>query len=396
MGGIFLKLHEYQTKEMLRGEGILLPRGKLVISPGEAQEAFRELGVKKAFLKAQVHAGARGKAGGIRLVETAKACEEEAQKLLGTVLVTPQTGPAGKPVEKLYLEEAVEAVAQYYVAISLDREAQRPSVLFSKAGGIHVEEAPVLRFYLDTRISWQPFHSRRLAAEAALEEEERLFLDAYIAKLCQLYSAWDALLLEVNPLLRNAQGAWYTADAKMEVDANALFRQPLLLAYKDPQQEDARERRARALGLEYVALEGDVACLVNGAGLAMATMDCIQAQGGQPANFLDIGGGVQEAAIQGALELLAEDPKVQGLFIHIFGGIVSCAAVARSLLAFLEKSPWGGRPLVLRLEGNRAEEARVLLEHRRELRLVEGLEEGVQSLLSWMAVRGNKGERSSA
>ena len=361
-----MKIHEYQAKELFRSHGIPVPRGRVAFSPDEALAAARELGGNLFAVKAQVHAGGRGKGGGVKLAHAVDEVGPLAAAMLGRPLVTPQTGPAGVPVHKVLIEEGCPFQRQLYAGIVLDRAAEQPVVMVSAEGGVEIEEVARQR---PEAICKQHFDARRgLAREDVRALAGRLDLSGAAAdeaadiliKLASVFLECDCTLLEINPLVVTREGRVIALDAKCNLDDNALFRHEDLLAWRDRAEEDPREARAADQGFSYVSLSGDIGCMVNGAGLAMATNDMITLAGGTPANFLDVGGAADPQRVTDAFRLLLEDDSLRAVLVNIFGGIVRCDVIAQGIVAALQAVPLRV-PLVVRLEGTNLEEGRRLL-----------------------------------
>ncbi len=351
-----MKIHEYQAKELLRGFGVPVLRGHLATTPAGAEDAARRLGGGLCVVKAQIHAGGRGKAGGVRLARTPEEAGEHARALLGAVLKTPQTGPEGQVVRKVYVEEGCRISRELYLAATLDRESGRVTLAASADGGVEIEEIAartperILRVAVDPVTGLMPHQARGLAFSLGLTGEAVGAFVRFASGIHAAYAATDASLVEVNPLVVTVEGAVVALDAKMAFDDNALFRHPDIAALRDPAEEDAREAQAKEHDLSYIALEGDIGCMVNGAGLAMATMDVIRLAGGRPANFLDVGGGADEAKVTAAFKLLLADPHVKAVLVNIFGGIMRCDVIANGIVAAATQVGLS-IPLVVRLQG---------------------------------------------
>ncbi|HZZ86500.1 MAG TPA: ADP-forming succinate--CoA ligase subunit beta [Anaeromyxobacteraceae bacterium] len=361
-----MRIHEYQAKELLRRYGVAVPRGRLAVTPAEAEEAAAALGTQICAVKAQIHAGGRGKAGGVRLARSPEEARDHAEALLGATLRTAQTGPAGQRVGKLYVEEGCRIERELYLGMTLDRETGRVTVMASTEGGVDIEEVAarrpelILRAVVDPLTGLQANQARRLAFGLGLRGEP---VDRFVRLATALYTAYaatDASLVEVNPLVVTAEGGLVALDAKLELDDNALGRHPELAALRDPDEEQARETAAKEHDLSYVALDGDIACMVNGAGLAMGTMDIIQLAGGRPANFLDVGGGASEAKVAAAFKILLSDPGVRAVLVNIFGGIMKCDVIAKGIVAAARQVELQV-PLVVRLEGTNVELGKEIL-----------------------------------
>jgi len=365
-GGRAMNLHEYQAKELFRRYGIPVPPGQVAASAEEAAAAARALGGSVWVVKAQVHAGGRGKAGGVKLARDVDALCAAAADLLGTHLVTAQTSPEGLPVSRVYVESGSDIAREMYLSLTLNRERGRIALIASASGGMDIEEVAretperILSVNIHPAAGLEPYQARELAFGLGLSGAQVTQFQSLAAALYRLYIDKDLSLLEVNPLIVTASGALLALDAKINVDANALFRQGDLAALRDPSQEDPMERRASEHDLNYVSLDGDIACMVNGAGLAMATMDLIKLHKGRPANFLDVGGGATAERVTAAFELILSNPKVRAVLVNIFGGIVRCDLIADGVITAVKKV--GVKvPVVVRLEGTNAEAARAML-----------------------------------
>ncbi len=362
-----MDIHEYQAKELLAKFGVPIPRGGLAYSPEQATYRANEIGGSKWAVKAQIHSGARGKAGGIKLCRNDSELWEAADELLGKRLVTVQTGPHGKIVSRLYIEEATEIDREFYLSYVMDRGAERIVVVASAAGGMDIEEIShkepdsILRVAVDPAVGMQAFQARELAFGLGVEPDlvqrlERIILGAYRA-----FRDLDATLVEINPLVITKERGIVALDAKMSFDENALFRRPQISELRDKSQEDPRETYASDRGLSYVGLDGDIGCVVNGAGLAMATLDMIKIAGGEPANFLDIGGGASPERVQKAFRAVLKDRNVKALLVNVFAGINRCDWVAKGVVEAIKELDIK-LPVVVRLEGTNVEEGRKILE----------------------------------
>jgi len=361
-----MNLHEYQAKEVFRSYGIPVPAGKVAASAEEAAGAARSLGGSVWVVKAQVHAGGRGKAGGVKLVRDADAVRAAAADMLGKRLVTQQTGPEGLPVEKVYVEAGSEIAREIYLSLTLNRERGRIALIASASGGMDIEEVAhktpdkILTATIHPAAGLQAHQARELAFGLGLAGPQVAEFTALTAALYRLYLDKDLSLLEVNPLIVTKAGKLMALDAKINIDANALFRHPELAQLRDASQEDPMERRASEHDLNYVSLDGNIACMVNGAGLAMATMDLIKLHGGEPANFLDVGGGATSERVTAAFELILSNSRVRAVLVNIFGGIVRCDLIADGVINAVKKV--GVKvPVVVRLEGTNADKARAML-----------------------------------
>jgi len=361
-----MNLHEYQAKDLFRAYGIPVPAGRAAGSAAEAIESARSLGGPVWVVKAQVHAGGRGKAGGVKLVKDPEDVGRAAAALLGQRLVTAQTGADGLPVSQVYVESGSQVAREIYLSLTLNRERGRIALIASAAGGMDIEtvahETPekILSVTIHPAAGLQPHQARELAFGLGLSGEQVGQFVTLTAALYRLYLEKDLSLVEINPLIVTADGTLVALDAKINVDDNALTRHAELAALRDPSQEDPMERRAAAHDLNYVSLDGDIACMVNGAGLAMATMDLIKLHGGNPANFLDVGGGATPERVTAAFELILSNPRVRAVLVNIFGGIVRCDIIAEGVITAVRNV--GVRvPVVVRLEGTNAEPARAML-----------------------------------
>lgn len=359
-----MNLHEYQAKALLRDYGIAVPTGEVADSVQQARAAAQRLGGDSWVVKAQIHAGGRGKAGGVKRVSTLAAVESLAEQLLGKNLVTIQSGPQGKPVHRLLIESPVQIQRELYLSVLVDRETERVVLIASSSGGMEIEEVAratpekILAIVIDPVAGLQPYQCRRVAYSLGLAEQVKS-LSAILQNLYRLFLDKDFSLVEINPLVLTDKGL-LAADAKINTDDNAAYRQPALLALRDITQEDAREAAAHEHGLNYVSLDGDIACMVNGAGLAMATMDIIKLYGGAPANFLDVGGGTTAAKVAEAFKIILADNKVRAILVNIFGGIVRCDLIAEGIIQAVQQVVMTV-PVVVRLEGTNAEQGRELL-----------------------------------
>ena len=358
-----MNVHEYQAKQWLARFGVPVPEGQVAATAEEARAAAQEIGFP-CVVKAQIHAGGRGKAGGVKVVHTAEEAAGFAEGLLGKPLVTHQTGPEGRVVGRVWVEGASRVEKEFYCAVLMDAAAGRPSIIASRQGGMEIEEVAspeeIATVQVDPVVGVAPFQVRRLARRLELSGRE---VGAFGALLRDLYRAFldsDCLMLEVNPLARLEDRRFLALDAKMSFDDNALFRQPEAAGLRDVAEEDPREVRASELGISYVALDGDIGCMVNGAGLAMGTMDIIQRYGGAPANFLDVGGGASKEMVGQAFRLLLSDRKVRGVLVNIFGGIMHCDVIAAGIIDAARETGVTV-PLVVRLQGTRVELGRELL-----------------------------------
>ena len=361
-----MNLHEYQAKKLFADCGIPVPRGITADSAQAAVKAAEELGGDIWVVKAQVHAGGRGKAGGVKLARTLDEVREFADGMLGRQLVTHQSGPDGLPVNIVYVEEGSDIDRELYLSMLLDREVSRISFIASAAGGMDIEkvaaETPELIFSITISpdVGLQDYQARQLAFGLELDKNQVRQFGSLVKKLYQLYLDTDASLIEVNPLITTKAGDVIALDGKINIDGNALFRQPKIAALRDASQEDEAEREAAEHELSYVSLDGNIACMVNGAGLAMATMDLIKLHGGEPANFLDVGGGATAERVSAAFKLILSNEKVAAILVNIFGGIVRCDLIAEGIISAVREEGVNV-PVVVRLEGTNVNKGRELL-----------------------------------
>ena len=361
-----MDIHEYQAKEILTGFGVKTPRGGLAYSPEQAAYRAHEIGGEKWVVKAQIHSGARGKAGGIKLCSDEHAVFDAANEMFGKRLVTNQSGPSGKVVYRVYVEEAANIEKEIYLGLVLDRTTERIMVVASKSGGMEIEEivrsepASIIRAVIDPAVGLTEFQAREIAFGLDLDPSQVQQAVKIINGCYRAFRDLDATMVEINPLIVTEDGTLIALDAKMSFDDNALFRRPEIAELRDKSQEDPRETQAADRGLAYVGLEGHIGCIVNGAGLAMATMDMIKLAGGSPANFLDIGGGASPERVAKAFRLVRSDENVQAILVNIFAGINRCDWVAEGIVQALENNPVG-IPVVVRLSGTHVEEGRKIL-----------------------------------
>ena len=360
-----MNIHEFQAKELLRGYGVPVPRGKVADTPEQARQAAIELG-GRSVVKAQIHAGGRGKAGGVKLAATPEEAETRAREMIGKKIVTHQTGPAGREVRRVLVEEPVNIERELYLGLVLDRAVSRVAVIGSSEGGVEIEEVAaqhpekILKELIDPVIGLQPFQCRRLAYALGVPAQQVNKLAAMMQALYRAYEDCDCSIAEINPLILTKEGAVMALDAKMNFDENALFRHKEILALRDVNEEDPREIEASRYDLSYISLEGNIACMVNGAGLAMATMDIIKQYGGEPANFLDVGGGADKTKVANAFRILLADERVRGVLINIFGGIMRCDVLAEGVVEAARDLKMTV-PLVVRMQGTNVEEGKRIL-----------------------------------
>ena len=361
-----MNLHEYQSKQLFAKQGIPVPEGSPVSSVKEARQAAETLGGDRWVVKAQVHAGGRGKVGGVVLVDSLDKVEAEAERLLGSMLVTKQTGEPGLPINTLLVEAITDIDRELYLSVLVDRESKKVLFMASQAGGMNIEEVAeetpeqlhIIR--IDPAAGLQGYQCRKLAFALALEGTQIREFQKFMFALYNLFIQSDASLVEINPLVVTKAGNLIALDAKINLDSNALYRQPNLLAMRDISQEDEREAKAAEHDLNYITLDGNIGCMVNGAGLAMATMDLVQLKGGSPANFLDVGGGTTAERVAEAFKLILSDEKVEAVLVNIFGGIVRCDLIAEGIIEAVKEVDIQV-PVVVRLEGTKAAEGLELL-----------------------------------
>jgi succinyl-CoA synthetase beta subunit len=360
-----MKVHEYQAKSILARHGVAVPRGEVTDNPAEAREIAKRLG-GRAVVKAQIHAGGRGKGGGVKLAKDPEHAYELAKETLGMTLVTPQTGPRGRVVKKVLVEEALDIDRELYLGVTLDRSRGLPAMMVSKFGGMEIEEVAakdagaIVREPLDPSLGMFPFQARLLAFALGLSGESFKKATVFLQALFRAYVETDASLAEINPLLVTKAGEVLALDAKMNFDDNALFRHPEIKEMRDLDEEDPLEVEASKYGLNYIKLDGNVGCMVNGAGLAMATMDLVKLAGGEPANFLDVGGGATEEQVKNAFRIILSDKNVKAILINIFGGIMRCDIIAKGVVAAVREMGLA-TPVVVRLEGTNVDEGKSIL-----------------------------------
>jgi succinyl-CoA synthetase beta subunit len=362
-----MNIHEYQAKELFEKYGVPTPKGKVANTAAEARAIAEELGGSNVVVKAQVHAGGRGKGtfkngfkGGVHLVNSATEAGDIAEKMIGQVLVTHQTGEEGKLVNKVLIAQSVDIAKEYYLAILMDRESRGPVIVASTEGGVNIEDVAehtpekILNEKIHPLLGLQGYQTRKLAAKLGFQGDQAKAFGKLLGALYKLFISCDCSMVEVNPLVLTPDGQVLALDAKFNFDDNALYRHPEIEAMRDPSEEDPREVEASKYGLNYIGLDGNIACLVNGAGLAMATMDIIKYCGGEPANFLDVGGGASKEQVTNAFKIILGDPNVKGILVNIFGGIMDCNVIAEGIVA-ASKEVALELPLVVRLEGNNVE-----------------------------------------
>ncbi|MEY4701679.1 MAG: Succinyl-CoA ligase [ADP-forming] subunit beta [Pseudomonadota bacterium] len=361
-----MNLHEYQAKQVLRKFGLPILAGHLCYTPGEAEAAADQLGGGICVVKAQVHAGGRGKAGGVKLAKSSAEARKHAEAILGMTLVTPQTGAQGKLVRKIYVEAGCNIAKEYYLSILVDRAKRCVSLIASTEGGMEIEEVAhktpekILNVQVDARVGLQAYQTAKLALDLAIPLEARKNFSQVVAGLYKAFIESDLAMLEVNPLVLTKENTFVVLDAKVALEDNAGFRQKAIRDMMDYDEQDSRDLRAQKYGLSYIGLDGNIGCLVNGAGLAMATMDIIKAFGGEPANFLDVGGGATKENVTEAFRILLSDSKVKGILVNIFGGIMKCDVIATGIIE-AAKEVGLKVPLVVRLQGTNVDLGRKML-----------------------------------
>jgi succinyl-CoA synthetase beta subunit len=374
-----MKIHEYQGKELLRAEGVPVPKSRVAFSAAEARQAaadlIEETGNPVVVVKAQIHAGGRGKGrfkehpdlGGVKVIKGADAAKEVAEKMLGSTLVTIQTGPEGKVVKRLLVEQGMDIDKELYVAATLDRAVGRTVIMASTEGGMEIEEVAakhpekILREAIDPAVGLVDFQARKIAYGLGLSGDTAKKMGKFLGKLSRAYDKLDCSMLEINPLVVLKNGDVLALDAKVNFDDNALYRHPAIEELTDPSEEDPAELEAKKHDLSFVNLDGTIGCMVNGAGLAMATMDIIKFFGAEPANFLDVGGGATVDRVTAAFKIITKEPKLKGILVNIFGGIMKCDVIAQGVIAAV-KEVGLNVPLVVRLEGTNVDKGKALLE----------------------------------
>jgi succinyl-CoA synthetase beta subunit len=383
-----MNIHEYQGKEVLRQYGVSVPKGKVAFSVDEAVEAAKSLGTSVVVVKAQIHAGGRGKAGGVKVAKNLDEVRTYAEQILGKVLVTHQTGPEGKEVKRLLIEQGCDIKKEYYVGVVVDRATGRVVMMASEEGGTEIEEVAartpekIFKEVIDPAVGLQPFQARKLAYAINIPPE---LVNKAVQFMTALYNAFidkDCSIAEINPLVVTGDGDVMALDAKLNFDSNALFRHKDILELRDLDEEDEKEIQASKFDLSYIALDGNIGCMVNGAGLAMATMDIIKYYGGEPANFLDVGGGATTEKVTEAFKIILSDPKVKGIFVNIFGGIMRCDVIANGVVE-AAKQVGLNRPLVVRLEGTNVDLGKKILnESGLNIVAADSMADGAQKIVS--------------
>jgi succinyl-CoA synthetase beta subunit len=383
-----MNIHEYQGKEILRKYGVSVPNGKVAFTVEEAVEAAKELGSQVCVVKAQIHAGGRGKAGGVKVAKNLDEVRTYASEILGKTLVTHQTVPEGKEVKRLLIEEGCDIKKEYYVGLVLDRATSRVVLMASEEGGTEIEEVAentpekIFKEEIDPVVGLMPYQARRIAFNINIPKE---LVNQAVKFMMALYNAYiekDCSIAEINPLVVTGDGKVMALDAKLNFDSNALYRQKDVLAYRDLEEEDAKEIEASKYDLSYISLDGNIGCMVNGAGLAMATMDIVKHYGGDPANFLDVGGGATAEKVTEAFKIILSDPNVKGIFVNIFGGIMKCDVIAEGVVE-AAKQVQLSVPLVVRLEGTNVDLGKkILAESGLAITPAESMADGAQKIVS--------------
>ena len=383
-----MKIHEYQAKAILARYGVTTPRGEVAYTKEEAREAAQRLKSHVVVVKAQIHAGGRGKGGGVKLARSGDEAEDIAGHILGMNLVTPQTGPAGRIVKRVLIEEGLDIKRELYLGLLVDRASGLPVFMASAAGGMEIEEVAkenpeaILRETIQPVVGLQPYQARKIAFGLGLPGEVATHATPFFQALYRAFIDTDASLLEINPCVLTGDGKLVALDAKMTFDDNALFRHPNLRELRDIDEEDPLEVEASKYGLNYIKLDGSVACMVNGAGLAMATMDIIKYAGGSPANFLDVGGGASSEQVKNAFRILMSDPSVRAVFINIFGGILRCDVLATGVVA-AAKDLQLKVPVVVRMEGTNVEAGqKILRDSGLNFTIADGMKDGAQKVVA--------------
>ena len=361
-----MNIHEYQGKQVLKNFGVPVPRGGVAFSVEEAEKVAAELGSPVIVVKAQIHAGGRGQGGGVKVVKSMAEVKSEAKRMLGMTLVTKQTGPEGKLVRKVYIEEGSKIKKEYYLSNILDRATSRVTFVASAEGGMDIEEVAkespnkIIKVTIDPAVGISSFHERKIAFGLGLRGEQVKKFSYFMRSLYNAFISKDASQIEINPLVETENGDFLALDAKLNFDSNALYRHPDIVAMRDEHEEDPAELEASKFDLNYIKMQGNIGCMVNGAGLAMATMDIIKLYGGEPANFLDVGGGATKEKVKEAFKLILSDKSVKGILINIFGGIMRCDIIADGVV-WAAKEVGVNVPVVVRLEGTNAEKGKQIL-----------------------------------
>ena len=382
-----MNIHEYQAKEVLAKHGVAVPKGVVIENAEKAAAVSRKLGTDIVVVKAQIHAGGRGKGGGVKLAKSPEEAKVHANKIIGMTLVTPQTGSEGRKVKKVLIEEGMAIAKELYLGILLDRQSSRVMIMASEAGGMAIEEVAedtpekIIKEIVDPIIGVKPYLARKIAFALNVKGNALKQMIPLIINLYQAFIKEDCDMLEINPLVITKDERVLVLDAKVNIDSNAIYRQKEILNYRDLDEEDPMEVEASKFDLNYIKLDGNIGCMVNGAGLAMATMDIIKHSGGEPANFLDVGGGADEEKIENGFRILLSDPHVKGIFINIFGGILRCDILARGVEIAAKKLKIK-IPIVVRMEGTNMEEGhQILSDSGIDVIVAEGMKDGAQKIV---------------
>ncbi|WP_294964455.1 ADP-forming succinate--CoA ligase subunit beta [Sulfurimonas sp.] len=390
-----MNIHEYQAKQVFQKYGVPTPKGIMAESVEAAVEAAKELGGPIWVVKAQIHAGGRGLGGGVKLAKSLEEVRELSDEILGMTLVTHQTAAEGKLVQKLYIEDGADIKDEFYLSVVLDRKLEMPLIMASTEGGMNIEDVAektpekIITIPVDPAIGFQSFHGRELAFGLGIvDKAEQKKIISFAQKLFKLYMENDAEMIEINPLVRTGSGEFLALDGKMGFDNSALGRQPEILAMRDLTEEDADEVEAAKYGLSYVALDGEIGCMVNGAGLAMGTMDTINYMGGTPANFLDVGGSANAETVAKGFEIILKNPNVKAIFVNIFGGIVRCDRIANGIIDATKMTDVNV-PVIVRLDGTNAPEAAEILKNANIANLIVGDDLGDGAAKAVAAAKGN-------
>jgi succinyl-CoA synthetase beta subunit len=383
-----MKIHEYQAKAILAKFGVPVPRGEVVVKKDEARAAAQRLGTNVVVVKAQIHAGGRGKAGGVKLGKSPDEASNHAEAILGMTLVTPQTGEEGRVVRRLLIEEGLDIKRELYVGVLVDRELGAPIFMASAAGGMEIEEVAkdhpeaILKEVIDPTVGFQAFQARKLAFGLGLTAEQVGAAVPFFQSLYRAFVETDASMIEINPCVVTGDGKMFALDAKVTFDDNALYRHPEFKELRDLDEETPLEVEASKFKLNYIKLDGDIACMVNGAGLAMATMDIIKLSGGSPANFLDVGGGASEDQVKNAFRILLSDPNVKAVFVNIFGGILRCDVLASGVVNAAKELKFKV-PVVVRMEGTNVKQGKeILTKSGLNFTVAEGMKDGAQKVVA--------------
>lgn len=392
-----MNIHEYQGKQVLEKFGVPVPRGGVAFSVAEAEKVAADLGSPVLVVKSQIHAGGRGQGhfkedpksgGGVKVVKSVQDVKSETQRMLGKTLVTHQTGPEGKLVRKVYIEEGSKIKKEYYLSLVIDRQSSRVTFVASTEGGMEIEEvakkhpSKIVKIAIDPATGLCPFHERKISFGLGLQGEQVKKFSKFVRCLYKAFTSTDASQVEINPLVETESGDFLALDAKLNFDSNALYRRPEIVEMRDEHEEDPAELEASQFDLNYIKMQGNIGCMVNGAGLAMATMDIIKLYGGQPANFLDVGGGATKERVKEAFKLILSDKNVKGILINIFGGIMRCDIIAEGVV-WAAKEIGVSIPVVVRLEGTNAEQGKkILAESQLKIQSAEGLADAASRIVN--------------